>query len=198
MGKFITIFLSLLFVLSCGSVPHGEDGDFKTKDRDADYTKSAQAYMPLAVGNTWNYSVDYLGQKGEMSVVIEKKEGEWFIDNHHGKLRIDRRGIRDESRYLLQFPLVEKRAWLAILKPGQTEHFSINKVAAAVKTPAGSWDTAVVVQTTNKKDKDKELLAFHYFVPKVGIVKIETYIRDIRSGKAQLMTMTLLTSYTLK
>jgi len=198
MGKFIVVLLPLLFLMSCGSVPKGEDGDFTTKSRNADYTKSATAYMPLAVGNKWTYSVDYMGQKGEMSVVIEKKEGDWFIDNRGGKLRIDHRGIRDESRYLLQFPLVEKRAWLAVLKPGQTEHFSINKVATTVKTPAGSWDTAVVVATTERKDREKELLSLHYFVPKVGIVKIQTYIRELRSGKAQLMTTTLLTSYTLK
>lgn len=198
MRKVLLIAVAFIVLFSCGTAQKDGDKNFSTASRNADYTKSAKVYMPLAIGNKWTYSVDYMGQKGEISVEIEKKDGEWFVDNRHGKLRIDRRGIRDEARYLLQFPLVEKREWLSVIKPGKTEHFSINKVAVDVKTPAGEWDTAVVVRTVARKDAKNEQVSFHYFVPKVGLVKIETFIRDINSGKSKKMTTTLLISYILK
>ena len=110
---------------------------------------------------------------------------------------IDRRGVRDEQRYLLQFPLIEKRQWLAVIRPGETEHFSIEKVADAVKTPAGSWDTAVVVKSVVHRDAKNDLVALRYFVPKVGMVKIVTVLQDRKSGKTQPMTSTVLTSFSL-
>ena len=84
----IVLCLCAAFIAACAS--SGEP-----KKMSQDYRDSAKVYLPLEVGNQWTYTVDYLGQAGELTVEIVRQEGEWFVDNHGTTLTIDHRGVRD-------------------------------------------------------------------------------------------------------
>ncbi len=178
----------LLFIAACASSGGPE------KKPAQDYRDSALVYLPLAVGEQWVYTVDYLGQAGEMTVEIVRQEGEWFVDNRGTMLTADHRGIRDKDRYLLTFPLQEKRSWVAFLTPTQRETRTIVSVDTPVDTPAGRFEGAIAVETSVAATADILLKSVHYFVPRVGIVKIETYLEDARSGAVKRQTVTLLKS----
>lgn len=187
----IVTFLCAAFLAACAST-----GD--TKKPAQDYRDSAMLYMPLEVGNQWTYTVDYLGQAGEMTIEIVRQEGEWFVDNHGTMFTIDRRGVRDHERYLLTFPLQEKRSWVAFTSPTQRETRTILTVDTPVETPAGTFEGAIAVETEIAARPDVLLKSVHYFVPKVGIVKIETFIEDARNGDIKRQTLTLLKSWKRK
>lgn len=176
------------FVAACAS-----SGDAKKMSQD--YRDSARLYLPLEVGNQWTYTVDYLGQAGELTIEIVRQEGDWFVDNRGTMLTADHRGIRDHDRYLLTFPLQEKRTWVAFITPTQREERTILSVDTPVDTPAGTFEGAIAVETAIAASPEMILKSVHYFVPKVGIVKIETFIEDGRNGAIKRQTVTLLKNW---
>jgi len=159
-----------------------------------DYRAAAQTYLPLAVGTQWVYEVDYLGQKGELTIEIVRQEGDWFVDNRGGMLMIDRRGVRDRDRYLITFPLRQGSRWVSFLSPSEHETRTIVATDASVETPAGTFTGVAVVETTLKAAPDRLLKSYHYFAPQVGIVKIETFTEDARGGTPVRQTTTVLKS----
>ncbi len=160
-----------------------------------DYREAAQTYLPLTVGSQWVYEVDYLGQKGELAIEIVRQDGEWFADNRGGMFQCDRRGIRDRDRYLLTFPLQQGRNWVSFLSPSEHETRTIVATDASVETPAGTFTGVAVVETTIKASPDRILKSYHYFAPKTGIVKIETFTEEGRGGTPARQTTTVLKSY---
>ncbi len=160
-----------------------------------DYREAAATYLPLAVGSQWVYEVDYLGQKGEMTIEIVRQEGDWFVDNRGGMLSHDRRGIRDRDRYLLTFPLRQGSNWVSFLSPSEHETRTIAATDASVETPAGKFTGVAVVETTIKAAPDRILKSYHYFAPKTGIVKIETFTEDGQGGSPVRQTTTVLKGY---
>ena len=133
-----------------------------------------------------------------MTIEIVRQEGEWFVDNHGTSLTVDRRGVRDRDRYLVTFPLLEKRSWVAFISPTQQETRTILSVDTPVQTPAGNFEGAVAIEATTSAGKDLLLKSVHYIVPKIGIVKIETFIVDARDGTTKRQTQTLLKSWQIK
>ncbi len=162
-----------------------------------DYRDMALTYFPLAVGAQWVYAVDYLGQKGEMTVEIVRQEGDWWLDNRGGMLMADRRGVRDRDRYLLTFPLQQGRSWVSFLSPSEHETRTIVATDTTVETPAGTFSGVVVVETAISPTPDRILKSYHYFAPKVGIIKIETFTEESRGGTPVPQTTTLLKRYLL-
>lgn len=193
MKRVVVFSFCLLVAAACAST--GTADPAKTPQ---DYRESALRYLPLAVGNSWTYTVDYLGQTGEMTIRIEREENGWFIDNRGTALTADRHGIRDRDRYLLTFPLQEKRAWVALTGPTRNETRAIVAIDAPVETPAGNFEGAIVVETTVNPQKGIFLKSLHYFVPRIGIVKIETFIDDTTAGTKKRQTLTLLKSLEIK
>jgi len=187
----IVICLCAACIAACAS-----SGDPKKAAQD--YRGSAATYVPLAVGNQWTYTVDYLGQLGEMTIEIVQQEGEWFVDNRGTMLSIDHRGVRDRERYLITFPLQENRSWVAFTSPTQRETRTVLTVDMPVDTPAGHFEGAVAIETAIAAGPDMLLKSVHYFVPKVGIVKIETFIEDARNGEVKRQTLTLLKNWKMK
>ena len=75
-----------------------ETGTFKF-----DPKKDARTYYPLAVGNSWTYA--FRGSERQETIRIIGQDGPWYIDDHRGRLRYEKDGVRDSDRYLLHTPL---------------------------------------------------------------------------------------------
>jgi hypothetical protein len=186
-------FLLFLFIFSCSSIQKKNS----IPNKNSDYTNSAKQYMPLAIGNSWTYAVNYLGQKGKYTVFIVKKEKNAFIDNKNNKLIIDKRGIRDAKRYLIKFPLNDKQPWISIISPIQKEIRRVVKFDAKVVVPAGIFKGCLVVQTDVKMKKGIILHSLNYFAQNVGLVKIQTFLEDTINKKLLPQTETELLNFHL-
>jgi mannose-6-phosphate isomerase-like protein (cupin superfamily) len=190
MRKIVLVVLIGLLFFGCSSAK--KDKVSKVPD----YSSSAAKYMPLALGNKWTYEVNYFGSKGTVDIEIKATDNEWFVDNKGQKLKIDRRGIRDESRYLLMFPL-QKESWISIVDLKTKEVRKTVGVDETVTVSAGTFEGAIKVHTTVELPESKILHSFHYFVAGVGIVKIETAIEDVKEGKMIPQTVTELKKYSV-
>lgn len=188
----VLILFLLLFAVSCAS----KDGAEKPIHV-SDYSESAAKYMPLSVGNKWTYRVNYIGSVGEMEVVINARDGDWFLDNRGGKFIVDKRGIRDNDRYILMFPL-QREEWVTIIDAKTSEIRKTVGVDEKVTVPAGTFDGAIKVHTVVVLPGNKVFHSHHYFVSGVGIVKIETFLEDINEDKYIRQTITELINYDLK
>lgn len=194
---FIIISMSSVF-LSCATAPDSSKSHLPEKNqRSMNYRDTALAYFPLAVGNSWSYSVNYLGESGTMKVVIEKKEDGWFVDNRGHRIKADKRGIRDEDRYLLRFPLHNQR-WVTILSPSQKEVSMVTDIDKNITVPAGNFPSTVVTMTEINVEKGKILYFFRYFVPQVGIVKIVSMLEDEKNSEKKIQTVIELEKYEIK
>jgi hypothetical protein len=195
MKKLFVIFVLFSGLLPAFSCAGGDKAD--TPIHISDYSMSAAKYMPLGVGNKWVYRVNYMGSVGEMEVVINAQDGEWFIDNRGGRFLIDRRGVRDNDRYILMFPL-QREEWISIIDPKTSEIRKTVGVDEKVTVPAGVFEGAIKVHTIVNLPGNKTLHSYHFFISGVGIVKIETYLEDEREGKLIRQTVTELVSYDIK
>lgn len=185
----ITVFL-IVSVISCSN-------DKKKKPiHESDYKKSALKYMPLSVGNKWKYQVNYFGASGQVDIQITATDGEWFLDNKGGRLKVDKRGVRDDDRYILMFPL-QRESWVSIINNKTKEIRKTEGVDETVIVPAGKFEGSVMVHTFVDLPDEKILHSYHYFVADVGIVKIQTAIEDIKNSKMIPQTLTELIEYSI-
>jgi hypothetical protein len=190
-GMFFAVLLLIFSFLSCSS-----DKKQDSPPHTSDYKASALKYFPLNVGNKWTYSVNYLGSAGKIDVQINGTDGEWFLDNRGGRITADKRGIRDNDRYILMFPL-QKDSWVSIIETKTREVRKTIGVDETVKVPAGVFEGTIKVHTYVELPGNKILHSFHYFAADVGIVKIETALEDNSTGKVMQQTVTELLSYTI-
>lgn len=190
-GIFFAVLLITSIFLSCSS-----DKKQDKPPHTSDYKASALKYFPLNVGNKWTYSVNYLGSTGKIDVQINGTDGEWFLDNRGGRIMADKRGIRDNDRYILMFPL-QKDSWTSIIQTKTREIRKTVGVDETVKVPAGVFEGTIKVHTYVELPGNKILHSFHYFAADVGIVKIETALEDNSTGKVIPQTVTELLSYTI-
>lgn len=195
MKKFFLFFMLSIsvFLISCGSTDKKNDEQFHLSD----YKDSAMRYLPLAVGNSWKYKVNYFGQSGEKEISIVGTDGDWFLDSTGGKLKADRHGIRDAERYILMFPL-QREPWTAIIKQKTREIRKTEGVDETVTVPAGTFEGTIKVHTVVELPDKKVLHSYHYFALKVGIVKIVTVLEDVRENKMIPQTTTELISYAVE
>lgn len=186
---FLFLMIAVLFI-SCST-------DKKQKPpHESNYKTSAMKYMPMEIGNEWKYKVNYFGSSGEVDIKITATDGEWFLDNRGGKLKCDKRGVRDEYRYILMFPL-QREPWVSIVDNKTRELRTTDGVDEKVSVPAGNFEGAVKVHTILEIPGGKVLHSYHYFVSNVGIVKIQTVMEDVKEGKMIPQTLTELVEYTI-
>lgn len=192
MKKTLFLFIMLVAVLftSCST-------DKKQKPpHESDYKSSAMKYMPLSIGNEWKYKVNYFGSSGQIDIKITASDGEWFVDSRGGRLKCDKRGVRDQDRYILMFPL-QRESWISIIDNKTRELRTTEGVDEKVSVPAGDFEGAVKVHTVLEIPGGKALHSYHYFVSDIGIVKIQTFIEDVKEGKMFPQTSTELFEYTI-
>jgi hypothetical protein len=151
------------------------------------------AYYPLAVGNSWTYSANVLGNHSETTVSIVKQDFGWFVDDHKGRFKVDAYGLRDEKRYLIRSPLAEGKTWTSVVSVQSVEHAKILSTDESVTVLAGVFDHCLTVETTNRQDETKTLVNRTTFAPNVGIVKIQVALDA--EGKLVPQTDVELTAY---
>ncbi|HEY8209810.1 MAG TPA: hypothetical protein VIG99_20120 [Myxococcaceae bacterium] len=153
-------------------------------------------YYPLAVGNSWTYSANMLGDHSESTVTIVKQDFGWFVDDHKSRFKVDAYGLRDEKRYLIRAPLEVGKAWTSVVSVQSVEHAKIVDTDESVTVLAGVFDHCLTVETSNRQDDTKTLIMRMTFAPHVGIVRIQTTLDA--EGKLTPQTSVELTAYRVK
>ncbi len=156
-------------------------------------------YFPLAVGNEWNY-VDQSpalppARRGVRRTVriLDRTADGFFRDNERGELRIDGECVRDRVRRLLCLPFQEGSTWSSVVSVTSTERYEIAGADESVETPAGRFDRCVRVRAHNRATATTDHVLEITYAPKVGPVRIETYV--VVSGRVTPQVRALLQSY---
>ena len=153
-------------------------------------------YYPLAVGNSWTYSANVLGNHSDKTITIVKKDFDYFVDDSNGRFKVDAYGLRDDKRYLLREPLEVGKTWTSVISVQSVEHARIVEVDAPCTVLAGAFEHCLTVETTNRLDEQRTLVLRHTFVPYVGLVKIQTALDE--AGKVTPQSDVELTGYKVK
>ena len=159
-------------------------------------TFHAADYYPLALGNTWTYKGEMLGQPGEQTVEIEGETGGYFRDNQHGAVKVDEGGVRDENRYLLRDPIRTGTEWKSTVSVSTLERYRIADGDFPCEVPAGSFAHCVRVESRNRTAQ-ATLVNELTFAPHVGIVRIETYA-ELAGGQRIPQVKLELTRFSVK
>lgn len=150
----------------------------------------ARDYVPLAVGNRWEYRVVQPGGPSgtagapqgegpaETIEIVAKDEKGYFEDTKGRKLAPRTDGVFDGERFLLQEPLEAGHEWIAVPKnqPDAVEKYRIVNVGTLARVPAGTFENCVEVelttvvrhQTTNQK---ATVTMTSVYAPGVGLIK---------------------------
>lgn len=151
------------------------------------------AYYPLAVGNSWTYAANVLGDRSEQTVSIVKEDFGFFVDDHKGRLKVDAYGLRDDKRYLLREPLEVGKSWTSVVSVQSVERSQIVEVDEPCTVPAGAFEHCLTVENRNRQDEQHTLVMRMTFAPGVGIVRIQTVLDN--GGKLVPQSELQLTNY---
>jgi hypothetical protein len=157
-------------------------------------SEDANRYYPLAVGNSWTYA--FRGSDKQETIRIIGQDGPWFIDDHRGRLRYEKDGVRDADRYLLRGPLAVGAKWSAV-ENLVVQRFEVVSVDSSAVTEAGTFTRCVVVR--NQQPLAKKGAAFvteWTYAPRVGLVQLVTSTLDAQ-GRQQEQTRLQLVAYRL-
>ncbi len=138
----------------------------------------SREFYPLAVGNTWSYQIQLLGEKTQMEVKILKDENGVFEDSTGNRLFTDAFGVRDQKRYLLRDPVEVGTEWSNVVSVSSVERYKIVSANVGCDCPAGHFEGCVVVESTNRVGEGKALVNELTFAPKVGLVRVSTLLLD--------------------
>ncbi len=146
-------------------------------DRDGKPTEAAarelHAYYPLAVGNAWEYELDFRGQKVKKRIRIEAEKAGIFTDSEGARWQMDGRGLRDTGkRYVLRSPLALGTSWKAVASEVSVEEFEVVDVGARLETAAGRFDDCVTVRASNAVSEGVVQHAYMTYAPGVGLVQV--------------------------
>ncbi len=159
---------SLLLLAACATAPKGSG----TAER------SAKDYAPFALGASWTYAVNYLGQKAEQTITIVKEEEGYFVDDQpgpaQGRFRHTAEGLRDPTRFLIRLPLEEGNEWKAIVSASAIEHYRIIGVGQPCESQAGRFQDCLIIESRLRRDEKMTLFARWSWARGIGLVKIET------------------------
>jgi hypothetical protein len=155
----------LLLLCACSTAPAAKTG--KTGE-------DAATYYPLAVGNSWTYAQS--GAQKRETIRIIGRDGPWFLDDHRGRLRYERDGVRDADRYLLRTPLSEGAQWSAV-ENLLVQRFEVVSLGASLVTQAGTFTHCAVVRNEQPLQKGKFVTEWTY-APGVGLAQIVTSTID--------------------
>ncbi|RJO66417.1 MAG: hypothetical protein C4523_12475 [Myxococcales bacterium] len=160
-------------------------------------SRSTHEFMPLNLGNTWEYKKTFLGETGTLRVTVERKDEEgFFIDSQGGKLKHTSMGLRDENRFLLLEPVETGRKWSARVAVTVVEHFEVVEDNATIETPAGAFEHCAVVRSTTALTPEARMINEVAYAPGVGMVRTRTSIENNKKRQKDQATLELV-SYTL-
>lgn len=173
----LTPVLPLLAVaLACGHAPAAPKATAAARG------EAVAEYFPLAVGNTWTYVDESpalpAGRRGAVRTVtmLERTPDGFVKDNERGELKVSGGCLHDRLRRLLCAPLEKGARWSSVVSVSSTERYEIAAVGEKVQTPAGAFDGCVRVRATNRAGAGTEQVLEITYAPKVGPVRIETFM----------------------
>jgi hypothetical protein len=179
-----TLAALLLLLSACKSGPQPATSAGAAED--------ATRYYPLAVGNSWTYALK--GTSKQETIQIVGQDGPWFIDDHRGRLRYERDGVRDNDRYLLRTPVQAGAKWTAV-ENLVVQRFEVTSTDSSAVTQAGTFTRCVVVRNEQPLPKNAGLFVTEWtYAPKVGLVQLVTSTVDPR-GHQQEQTRMQLVAY---
>jgi hypothetical protein len=162
------------WILACGLVACAATPDAKKGQATG---PTAGEFYPLAVGTTWAYEVNLLGEKRTIDVAIEKQSPDGFVTDSTGaQLSVDAYGVRDQKRYLLRNPIAAGTKWTNVVSVSSVEQYEILAADQPCDAPGGSWQGCVIVESRNKVEEGKVLVNEMTFAPGVGIVRLSTVL----------------------
>ena len=134
----------------------------------------ATDYAPLAVGATWTYATDVLGDrtKGQVQIRVTDKVDGFYRDTARGEYRHTPSGLRDRIRYLIRHPLRPGNKWKATLSTAAVEHFSIVSVGQPCDTPAGQFGDCLVITAYQRRNAREVQHVTYTWVRGVGLARI--------------------------
>jgi hypothetical protein len=135
-------------------------------------------YFPLAVGNRWTYDATYLGEHSTRQVELVAFRDGSYVDREGRQLRVDREGLRDQTRYLLHEPLAEGSTWTSVVGPGSAEHYRLLSLGAPCQVPAGRFPDCAEVESRTRVDPQRILVNRVTFAAGVGIVAVRTELEQ--------------------
>ncbi len=199
---FVFVFATLLLISACVTGDKKADKNPATdaprkqqaqKDQlDGFGTRSLSTFLPLNLGNTWVYRRSFLGETGQLTVTIEKKDEQGFyVDSQGGRFKITSLGIRDDNRFLIIPPTEKGTRWQAQVAPNIAEHFEITEDNQTVTVPAGSYEHCLVVQSTTRLDANTRMVITVTYAPKVGIIRSETRMENNQRRVANQVVLEL-------
>lgn len=174
--------LLLLVVCACKGGPQAAPGGGG---------EDATIYYPLAVGNSWTYSVR--GSDRQETIQIVGRDGPWFIDDHRGRLRYESDGVRDADRYLLRTPLAAGAKWSAVDNL-VVQRFEVVSMDASAVTRAGTFTRCAVVRNEQPLGKGGKFVTEWTYARRVGLVQLVTSTVDAQ-GRQQEQTRLQLVAY---
>jgi hypothetical protein len=153
--------------------------------------EDATRYYPLAVGNSWTYA--FRGSDRQETIRIIGQDGPWFIDDHRGRLRYEKDGVRDADRYLLRTPLAAGSKWSAVDNLA-VQRFEVVSMDASAVTQAGTFTNCAVIRNEQPLKKGGKFVTEWTYARKVGLVLLVTSTLDPQ-GRQQEQTRMQLVAY---
>jgi hypothetical protein len=179
----IFIFFLLAATVACKSAP--------APQADSGQSEDATRYYPLAVGNSWTYTLRGSDKRETISIIGQ--DGPWFIDDHRGRLRYEADGVRDADRYLLHSPLAAGAKWSAV-ENLVVQRFEVTSTSASAVTEAGTFTHCAVVRNEQVLPKGGKFVTEWTYAPKVGMIQVVTSTVD-QKGQQQEQTRLQLVAY---
>lgn len=140
---------------------------------------TAGDFYPLALGTTWTYEVQLLGETRTIDVKMLKVTDEGFVEDSTGaQFLVDAYGVRDQKRYLLRNPVAPGTKWNNVVSVQSVESYEIIGTNQPCDAPAGTWEGCVIVQSRNRVQEGTTLVNEMTFAPGVGIVRLSTVIES--------------------
>ena len=134
----------------------------------------ARDYAPLAVGASWTYETNLLGDRTKGSVLIritDKFKG-FYRDSAGAEYRHTANGLRDRTRYLIRNPLRVGQQWKATLSAAAVEHYTIVSIGQPCDTRAGQFGDCLVVTAFQRRNKREVQHVTYTWVRSVGLAKV--------------------------
>jgi hypothetical protein len=156
-------------------------------------------YFPLAVGNEWIYldqspALPASGRGARRTVrILERTADGFFKDSERGELRVDGACVRDRVRRILCQPFTQGASWSSVVSVSSTERYEIAAADESVQTPAGRFERCVRVRAHNRATADTDHVLEITYAPRVGPVRIETYV--VVGGRITPQVRAVLESY---
>lgn len=192
-GLLLAAVMASVLVACATAAPSTAAGPLRAKD-----------YVPLAVGNRWEYRISPAPPDeptGQVEILSVDDAG-FYVDNHGARLAPRTDGVFDGARFILQEPIEAGHEWIAVPEPNAVERFRIVSTTTTAQVPAGTFDRCVEVEATQEMrhpatGQRATLTMTWTYAPRVGLIKAVGKLAP-ENQPARVTTTMELVSFQLK